>query len=227
MNIIFCVWLLQIRSPLSKNDRMKFNTVLIIDVHARDIIDSFVRDRFDYYYWNVRMSLGPFCYEALRNMNVMWLKYRGWRCLFTRFTHMLTGFQHWLLLKKKFLYLHLTLTCLSSFFSHFLKCQVSSMVSEYLLILLNMVGLIISAVYIKIIWYKVLLVLVTSWDKRMPLLSRAENMKFISWKLKLRCVHGKKLSSVFWWQVHHIDSHWHWMMWASVYPFSLKINDKD
>jgi len=24
---------------------MKFNTVLIIDVHARDIIDAFVRDR--------------------------------------------------------------------------------------------------------------------------------------------------------------------------------------
>jgi dynein heavy chain len=35
----------QIRSPLSKNDRKKFNTVLIIDVHARDIIDGFVRDR--------------------------------------------------------------------------------------------------------------------------------------------------------------------------------------
>ncbi|XP_064619187.1 dynein axonemal heavy chain 10-like isoform X2 [Lineus longissimus] len=34
----------QIRSPLSKNDRKKFNTVLIIDVHARDIIDGFVRD---------------------------------------------------------------------------------------------------------------------------------------------------------------------------------------
>lgn len=34
----------QIRSPLSKNDRAKFNSVLIIDVHARDIIDSFVRD---------------------------------------------------------------------------------------------------------------------------------------------------------------------------------------
>ncbi|XP_050408300.1 dynein axonemal heavy chain 10 [Patella vulgata] len=34
----------QVRSPLSKNDRMKFNSVLIIDVHARDIIDGFVRD---------------------------------------------------------------------------------------------------------------------------------------------------------------------------------------
>ena len=33
-----------VRSSLSKNDRKKFNTVLIIDVHARDIIDSFVRD---------------------------------------------------------------------------------------------------------------------------------------------------------------------------------------
>ena len=42
------VWLygvIQIRSQLTKNDRTKFNTVLIIDVHARDIIDSFVRDR--------------------------------------------------------------------------------------------------------------------------------------------------------------------------------------
>ena len=36
----------QIRSPLNKNDRSKFNTVLIIDVHARDIIDGFVRDRY-------------------------------------------------------------------------------------------------------------------------------------------------------------------------------------
>lgn len=35
----------QIRSPLDRNDRAKFNTVLIIDVHARDIIDDFVRDR--------------------------------------------------------------------------------------------------------------------------------------------------------------------------------------
>ncbi|BFZ18669.1 hypothetical protein BsWGS_21707 [Bradybaena similaris] len=34
----------KVRSPLSKNDRSKFNTVLIIDVHARDIIDCFVRD---------------------------------------------------------------------------------------------------------------------------------------------------------------------------------------
>ena len=35
----------QVRSPLSSNDRKKYNTVLIIDVHARDIIDGFVRDR--------------------------------------------------------------------------------------------------------------------------------------------------------------------------------------
>ncbi|KAL5017096.1 hypothetical protein ScPMuIL_006685 [Solemya velum] len=34
----------QVRSPLSNNDRKKFNAVLIIDVHARDIVDSFVRD---------------------------------------------------------------------------------------------------------------------------------------------------------------------------------------
>lgn len=38
--------MVEVRSPLSKNDRAKFNSVLIIDVHARDIIDSFVRDRF-------------------------------------------------------------------------------------------------------------------------------------------------------------------------------------
>ena len=37
--------IIQVRSPtLSKNDRKKLNTVLIIDVHARDIIDGFVRD---------------------------------------------------------------------------------------------------------------------------------------------------------------------------------------
>lgn len=35
------------RSQLSKNDRKKFNTVLIVDVHNRDIIDRFVRDRQD------------------------------------------------------------------------------------------------------------------------------------------------------------------------------------
>ena len=33
-----------VRKPLSKNDRKKFNTVLIIFIHARDIIDGFVRD---------------------------------------------------------------------------------------------------------------------------------------------------------------------------------------
>ena len=37
----------QIRSKLGKNDRSKYNTVLIIDVHARDIIDGFVRDRWE------------------------------------------------------------------------------------------------------------------------------------------------------------------------------------
>ncbi|XP_007489994.2 dynein axonemal heavy chain 10 isoform X1 [Monodelphis domestica] len=33
----------QITKPLSRNDRKKYNTVLIIDVHARDIVDSFIR----------------------------------------------------------------------------------------------------------------------------------------------------------------------------------------
>lgn len=35
----------RITMPLSKNDRKKYNTVLIIDVHARDIVDSFIRGR--------------------------------------------------------------------------------------------------------------------------------------------------------------------------------------
>ncbi|XP_069565682.1 dynein axonemal heavy chain 10 [Brachyistius frenatus] len=34
----------RITHPLNKNDRRKINTVLIIDVHARDIVDSFVRN---------------------------------------------------------------------------------------------------------------------------------------------------------------------------------------
>ena len=34
----------QVRSALSRNDRAKFNTMLIIDVHARDIVEFFVRD---------------------------------------------------------------------------------------------------------------------------------------------------------------------------------------
>lgn len=35
----------RITAPLSRNDRKKYNTVLIIDVHARDIVDSFIRGR--------------------------------------------------------------------------------------------------------------------------------------------------------------------------------------
>ncbi|EDQ84603.1 uncharacterized protein MONBRDRAFT_39235 [Monosiga brevicollis MX1] len=34
----------KVRSDLSQNERKKFNTMLIIDVHARDIVDRFVRD---------------------------------------------------------------------------------------------------------------------------------------------------------------------------------------
>lgn len=54
--------IIQIRGELLSNDRKKFNTVLIIDVHARDVIENFVRDgiiksqEFDWesqlrYYW--------------------------------------------------------------------------------------------------------------------------------------------------------------------------------
>jgi dynein heavy chain len=35
----------RVRSYLSKSDRRKYNTVLIIDVHAREVIEKFVRDR--------------------------------------------------------------------------------------------------------------------------------------------------------------------------------------
>ncbi len=45
LTIVYQVFFSQIRNPLASNDRKKFNTVLIIDVHAKDIIDSFVRDR--------------------------------------------------------------------------------------------------------------------------------------------------------------------------------------
>ena len=36
----------QIRSDLTSNQRKLYNTSLIIDVHARDIVEAFVRDRF-------------------------------------------------------------------------------------------------------------------------------------------------------------------------------------
>lgn len=35
----------RITQPMKKNDRRKINTVLIIDVHARDIVDKFVMNR--------------------------------------------------------------------------------------------------------------------------------------------------------------------------------------
>lgn len=35
----------RITQPMKKNDRRKINTVLIINVHARDIVDSFVLNR--------------------------------------------------------------------------------------------------------------------------------------------------------------------------------------
>ncbi|XP_053327864.1 dynein axonemal heavy chain 10 [Spea bombifrons] len=70
----------RITQPLDKNDRKKYNTVLIIDVHARDIVDIFVRDsimdarEFEWesqlrFYWdrepddlNVRQCTGTFAY---------------------------------------------------------------------------------------------------------------------------------------------------------------------
>ncbi|KAF0872101.1 DYH10 protein, partial [Crocuta crocuta] len=70
----------RITMPLSKNDRKKYNTVLIIDVHARDIVDSFIRSsildarEFEWesqlrFYWdrepdelNIRQCTGTFGY---------------------------------------------------------------------------------------------------------------------------------------------------------------------
>ncbi|XP_006865538.1 PREDICTED: dynein heavy chain 10, axonemal [Chrysochloris asiatica] len=70
----------RITMPLSKNDRKKYNTVLIIDVHARDIVDSFIRGsilearEFEWesqlrFYWdrepdelNIRQCTGTFGY---------------------------------------------------------------------------------------------------------------------------------------------------------------------
>jgi len=36
--------IIQVRGELVSNDRKKFNSVLIVDVHARDVIENFVRD---------------------------------------------------------------------------------------------------------------------------------------------------------------------------------------
>uniref|UniRef100_A0A8C0HKW4 Dynein heavy chain hydrolytic ATP-binding dynein motor region domain-containing protein n=1 Tax=Buteo japonicus TaxID=224669 RepID=A0A8C0HKW4_9AVES len=67
----------RITMPLSKNDRKKYNTVLIIDVHARDIVDTFKipnAQEFEWesqlrFYWdrepdelNVRQCTGTFSY---------------------------------------------------------------------------------------------------------------------------------------------------------------------
>ncbi|XP_006894689.1 PREDICTED: dynein heavy chain 10, axonemal [Elephantulus edwardii] len=70
----------RITRPLSKNDRKKYNTVLIIDVHARDIVDAFIRGsilearEFEWesqlrFYWdrepdmlNIRQCSGTFGY---------------------------------------------------------------------------------------------------------------------------------------------------------------------
>lgn len=60
----------RITMELTKNDRKKYNTVLIIDVHARDIVDSFIRGRWlpprgpgmlyrPVLLWKVRPALTP------------------------------------------------------------------------------------------------------------------------------------------------------------------------
>jgi hypothetical protein len=35
----------RVRSGLNKNDRRKFSTALVMDIYARDAIETFVRDR--------------------------------------------------------------------------------------------------------------------------------------------------------------------------------------
>ena len=74
---------IQVRSPLSKNDRAKFNTVLIIDVHARDIIDGFVRDRYgsvfsflDDSYLSKSKSEGTICHSYV--MDCIMVSITGW-----------------------------------------------------------------------------------------------------------------------------------------------------
>ena len=39
-----------IRTNLSENDRKKFNSVLIVDVHSRDVVEGFVNERFKVYF---------------------------------------------------------------------------------------------------------------------------------------------------------------------------------
>lgn len=61
--------IIQVRGNLLANERKKFNTVLIVDVHARDVIENFVRDgiirsqEFDWesqlrFYWKKQTEFG-------------------------------------------------------------------------------------------------------------------------------------------------------------------------
>lgn len=61
--------IIQVRGELLSNERKKFNTVLIVDVHARDVIENFVRDgiirsqEFDWesqlrFYWKKQTEFG-------------------------------------------------------------------------------------------------------------------------------------------------------------------------
>lgn len=56
--------IIKVRSNLSRNDRLKFKAVTTIDVHARDIIDTFVRD-------NV-LDASEFSWES--QLRFYWLK---------------------------------------------------------------------------------------------------------------------------------------------------------
>lgn len=44
LTLVHFHYFFQVRADLSRNDRMKFKTIITIDVHARDIIEQFVRD---------------------------------------------------------------------------------------------------------------------------------------------------------------------------------------
>ncbi|XP_017847923.1 dynein heavy chain 10, axonemal [Drosophila busckii] len=56
---------LTVRSNLSRNDRLKFKAMCTIDVHARDIIDNFVRDNI--------LDAGEFSWES--QLRFYWVKF--------------------------------------------------------------------------------------------------------------------------------------------------------
>jgi dynein heavy chain len=46
-----------VRTDLTPNDRKKINTVLIIDVHARDIVENFVKEGYVRFLNQIRNTL--------------------------------------------------------------------------------------------------------------------------------------------------------------------------